>query len=75
VRVVPSGLREFEVELYVRDEELGRRLVDRAALVPRGPTHFVSSGGPGLRPRPVHCKTRCRSDDLARRMHSTFPGA
>jgi hypothetical protein len=42
VRVVPSGLREFEVELYVRDEELGRRLVDRAArLVPRGPTHFV----------------------------------
>jgi hypothetical protein len=42
VRVIPSGLREFEVELYVTDEQRGRRLLARVArLVPSGPTHFV----------------------------------
>jgi hypothetical protein len=48
VRVVPSGLREFEIEVYVRDEALGRRLLERVGdLVPHGPTHFVR--GPQLR--------------------------
>jgi Mechanosensitive ion channel len=42
VRVVPSGLREFEIELYVKDPELGRRVIEHVSrLVPTGPTHFV----------------------------------
>jgi len=42
IRMVPSGLREFEIELFACDREGGRRLVERVArLVPTGPTHFV----------------------------------
>ena len=42
VRLLPSGLREFEIELFARDLEDGRELVQRVArLVPKGPTHFV----------------------------------
>jgi hypothetical protein len=42
VRVIPSGLREFEIELYVKDAAAGKRLLERVAnLVPCGPTHFV----------------------------------
>lgn len=44
VRVIPRGLREFEVELYTRELERGRRLVERVGrLVPVGPTHFVEA--------------------------------
>ena len=42
IRMVPSGLREFEIELFACEQEAGRRLVERVArLVPAGPTHFV----------------------------------
>ena len=42
VRLLPSGLREFEIELFTCDLEDGRELVQRVArLVPKGPTHFV----------------------------------
>jgi small conductance mechanosensitive channel len=42
IRMVPSGLREFEIELFASELERGRRLVERVArLVPTGPTHFV----------------------------------
>ena len=42
VRVLPRGLREVSIELVVRDEVAGRRLVESAARVmPVGPTQFV----------------------------------
>jgi hypothetical protein len=48
VRVIPSGRREFEIEVYVTDGEEGARLVERVScLVPTGPTHFLQT--PGVR--------------------------
>lgn len=42
IRMVPSGLREFEIELFACDGDDGRRLVERVArVVPTGPTHFI----------------------------------
>jgi small-conductance mechanosensitive channel len=59
VRVVPRGYREFEAELYVRDLEAGRELVERVArLLPTGPTHFVR--------RPVVDQTEELDADLVR---------
>src|SRR5918911_5360374 len=44
-RVIPHGLREVEIELFVNDLEAGRRLVERLGPVgPGGPTQF--SGPP-----------------------------
>lgn len=41
--LLPRGFREYEVELYAADEEAGRAALDGAgALVPVGPTRFVS---------------------------------
>lgn len=42
VRVIPRGLRQLEIELFVTDLDAGRRLIERLArVVPVGPTHFV----------------------------------
>jgi moderate conductance mechanosensitive channel len=42
VRVLPRGVREVSIELVVRDEAEGRRLVDNATRVmPVGPTQFI----------------------------------
>jgi small-conductance mechanosensitive channel len=42
VRVLPRGLREVSIELFVRDEEEGRKAFEQAARVmPIGPTEFV----------------------------------
>jgi small conductance mechanosensitive channel len=42
VRVLPRGVREVSIELVVRDEAEGRRLVENAARVmPVGPTQFI----------------------------------
>jgi hypothetical protein len=42
VRVLPRGLREVTIELFVRDEQKGRALFEQAARVmPIGPTEFV----------------------------------
>jgi moderate conductance mechanosensitive channel len=42
VRVLPGGIKEFDVELVTSSRELGERLVeDVAALLPRGPTTFA----------------------------------
>jgi small conductance mechanosensitive channel len=42
VRVLPRGLRELSVELFVRDGEAGRRLFEESAeVMPVGPTEFV----------------------------------
>src|ERR671932_165237 len=41
-RVIPRGLREVEIELFVNDLDAGRRLVERLGrIVPVGPTQFV----------------------------------
>jgi len=41
-RVVPRGLRTFDVELFCSDGDGTRRLVEEVArMVPRGPLHFV----------------------------------
>jgi hypothetical protein len=41
-RVLPRGLREVTIELFVRDEAKGRALFEQAARVmPIGPTEFV----------------------------------
>ena len=42
VRVLPRGVREVSIEIVVRDEQEGRRLLEDAARVmPVGPTQFV----------------------------------
>jgi hypothetical protein len=42
VRVLPRGLREISIELFVRDEKAGRELFEQSASVmPSGPTEFV----------------------------------
>ena len=58
-RALPRGVRDVEVELFVSDEAAGRELVDDvAAIVPVGPTRFVSrpqvddSRAAGRRPDP-----------------------
>jgi small-conductance mechanosensitive channel len=41
-RILPSGAREVEIELFVTDGDEARRLVeDVAQIVPAGPTRFV----------------------------------
>jgi moderate conductance mechanosensitive channel len=41
-RLIPRGLRELEIELFVSDLEAGERLVERLGrIVPVGPTHFI----------------------------------
>jgi small conductance mechanosensitive channel len=41
-RIIPRGVRELEIELFVNDLERGERLVERLRrLVPVGPTQFV----------------------------------
>jgi moderate conductance mechanosensitive channel len=42
VRVLPGGIKEFDVEVVTSSRDLGERLVeDVAALLPHGPTTFV----------------------------------
>jgi moderate conductance mechanosensitive channel len=42
VRVLPAGVKEVAVELYVRDRDAGEDLVEAVArIVPEGPTTFV----------------------------------
>jgi small-conductance mechanosensitive channel len=42
VRVLPGGIKEFDVELVASSRELAERLVeDVSALLPQGPTTFV----------------------------------
>jgi small-conductance mechanosensitive channel len=42
VRVLPRGVRDFDIEVFVNDEDAGRRLVeDTARLVPTGPLHYI----------------------------------
>jgi hypothetical protein len=41
-RLIPHGLRELEIELFVSDLDAGERLVERLGrIVPVGPTHFI----------------------------------
>jgi moderate conductance mechanosensitive channel len=41
-RLIPRGVREVEIELFVNDLEAGTRLVERLArIVPLGPTQFI----------------------------------
>jgi small-conductance mechanosensitive channel len=41
-RILPKGVREVEIEVFVTDAEEGRRLVEEVArIVPAGPTRFV----------------------------------
>ena len=41
-RVTPRGRRELDVEMFTKDEEAGRKLVENVArVVPVGPTHFI----------------------------------
>ena len=55
VRVLPRGVREVSIELVVRDEAEGRRLVENAARVmPVGPTQFI---------RPPWIEASSRLDD------------
>lgn len=42
VRVLPSGVQELSLELFVRDRSAGEELVETVArLVPEGPTTFI----------------------------------
>jgi hypothetical protein len=42
VRVLPRGTREVSIELFVRDEADGRRLLaETARVMPAGPTQFI----------------------------------
>jgi hypothetical protein len=42
VRVLPSGVKELSLELFVRDRSAGEELVETVArLVPEGPTTFI----------------------------------
>jgi moderate conductance mechanosensitive channel len=42
VRVLPSGVKELALELFVRDRDAGEELVESASrLVPEGPTTFI----------------------------------
>jgi moderate conductance mechanosensitive channel len=59
VRVLPRGVRELEVELFVSDEQEGRALVEQVSrIMPSGPMQFVR------RPRIVD--TERLDDDLVR---------
>ena len=41
-RVLPRGTREVSIEIFVRDEAEGRRvLTDIARVMPAGPTQFI----------------------------------
>jgi small-conductance mechanosensitive channel len=42
VRVLPSGVKELQLEVYVTDRELGVEIVDAVAgILPEGPTTFI----------------------------------
>ncbi|HEY6585339.1 MAG TPA: hypothetical protein VIZ29_10880, partial [Gaiellaceae bacterium] len=42
VRVLPSGVKELQLEVYVTDRDLGVASVDTvAAILPEGPTTFI----------------------------------
>lgn len=59
IRVVPRGVRDVEIELFVSDVDEARALVgELARIVPRGPTQFV-------RP-PVVYEVETLDDHLAR---------
>lgn len=59
VRVLPRGVRELEVELFVSDEQEGRALVEQVSrIMPSGPMQFVR------RPRIVDSERL--DDDLVR---------
>jgi len=59
VRVIPHGYRDVELELFVRDLDEGRELVEEVArIVPVGPTQFVR--------RPVVTETETLDHDLYR---------
>jgi small-conductance mechanosensitive channel len=58
-RVTPRGRRELDVEMFTKDEEGGRELVeDVARVVPVGPTHFIR--------RPTVEETEKLDDELVR---------
>jgi small-conductance mechanosensitive channel len=58
-RVTPRGRRELDVELFTKEEQGGRELVeDIARVVPVGPTHFIR--------RPKVEETEKLDDDLVR---------
>ncbi len=58
-RVLPRGVRELDVELFVSDEAEGRALIEHVAkLVPTGPLHFIR--------RPWVAETERLDDDLVR---------
>ncbi len=58
-RSLPRGVRNAEIELFVSDEQEGRHLIESvAALVPTGPTRFVS--------RPRVADSERLDDDLYR---------
>src|SRR5919202_4132221 len=58
-RLIPHGLRELEIELFVSDLEAGERLVERLGrIVPVGPTHFIR--------KPQVVETEQLDDDLYR---------
>src|SRR4030095_12518103 len=42
VRVLPSGVKELQLEVYVTDRERGVEIVDSVAgILPEGPTTFI----------------------------------
>ena len=58
-RVLPRGVRELDVELFVTDEAEGRTLIEEVArIVPTGPLHFIR--------RPWVAETDRLDDDLYR---------
>lgn len=69
VRVLPRGLREVSIELFVRDEAEGRHVFEQAARVmPIGPTEFV-------RPPWIESVQRLDSDLIHIRARATIaPG-
>lgn len=66
-RLIPSGFREFDVEVYVRDPAEGRAaLEEAAAMLPTGPTHFVQ--------RPEITASERLGDELCRLvLHTVVP--
>src|SRR2546421_3207028 len=59
VRLIPRGVRDVEIELFVSDLEAGERLVERLSrIVPVGPTQFIRA--------PQVVETEKLDDDLYR---------
>jgi moderate conductance mechanosensitive channel len=68
-RVLPRGVRELDIEMFVTDAEAGTRLIDEVArLVPTSPLHFIR--------RPWVAEVEELDDDLIRiKSHVTIaPG-